>query len=125
MSTLFKQHLNTPIASPQGLANSLYAVAVLGLAPSDAWMDAALDAFAARCNAGGAEPQHVANVLWALARVSFYPGPCACPLMRSHCTRLEHSLGCHTADQPHRLAPSFRPHSFFSVCFLGQTLGTS
>ncbi|GLC41299.1 hypothetical protein PLESTM_001181200 [Pleodorina starrii] len=57
---------------PQALSNSLYAVAVLGVPPPQAWLSAWLDA------AGGqlprADPQHIANMLWALARLGCDPG---------------------------------------------------
>ncbi|KAL6747848.1 hypothetical protein V8C86DRAFT_3033362 [Haematococcus lacustris] len=58
--------------SPQGLANLLYAVACLDLAPDPDWLAGWLDAAEPLLPAFA--PQHLANALWALAAIAFFPG---------------------------------------------------
>ncbi len=56
----------------QGVSNSLYGAALLGLQPHDTWMNPALDSLQSQCQR--MEPQHLANTMWALARMGYYPG---------------------------------------------------
>ncbi|KAJ9529609.1 hypothetical protein QJQ45_014378 [Haematococcus lacustris] len=58
--------------SPQGLANLLYAVASLDLAPDPDWLAGWLDAAEPLLPAFA--PQHLANAVWALAAIAFFPG---------------------------------------------------
>lgn len=54
------------------MANTLWALAVLGARPPQPWLAAWLRAAAAALPA--ADPQHLSNMLWAMARFRIQPG---------------------------------------------------
>eukprot|EP00983_Pelagomonas_calceolata_P127791 1161445-Pelagomonas_calceolata.AAC.9 len=79
----FTSHSRLAGMAPQGLSNSLHAVACLRLLPEEAWLDAWLDEaqvcavqepLHARAKLPLFEPQHISNALWALGKLGFYPG---------------------------------------------------
>jgi hypothetical protein len=57
--------------TPQGLSNTLYAWAVLGVVPSPAWCDLYWRVSSSALN--HCEPQHLSNTVWAAAKLALQP----------------------------------------------------
>lgn len=60
--------------SPQALANSIWAMARLGLRPNDAWLSSFLSLSAGLLSSGGFRPRELSMTLWALATLRLWPG---------------------------------------------------